>query len=158
MNPVRGIETDRIDHPSPGSCNFQINESRSRDWNISISKSSSQLLLAFKLMNPVRGIETPGTAIAFYVSLTFKLMNPVRGIETVPALNTFPPCWIFQINESRSRDWNFYGHIIVRYGSPFQINESRSRDWNVYFAPSTFPTIGSSTFKLMNPVRGIETR
>ena len=60
---------------------FQINESRSRDWNLKIHMfmESSK---TFKLMNPVRGIETGLVASLPSNHPSFKLMNPVRGIET----------------------------------------------------------------------------
>ena len=37
----------------------------------------------FKLMNPVRGIETSGSHLVDDFPGPFKLMNPVRGIETL---------------------------------------------------------------------------
>ena len=83
-------------------------------------------------MNPVRGIETALTTNRQAKPLAFKLMNPVRGIETFPKIWAFfGETWNFQINESRSRDWNGYAKFI----------------WK----ENHFP------FKLMNPVRGIET-
>ena len=33
MNPVRGIETKKLDFQIKVLASFQINESRSRDWN-----------------------------------------------------------------------------------------------------------------------------
>ena len=57
MNPVRGIETYTrgilVDYQGI----FQINESRSRDWNTQVV-TRQDADTAFKLMNPVRGIET----------------------------------------------------------------------------------------------------
>ena len=109
MNPVRGIETifpnSSVEIPYP--CIFQINESRSRDWN----------------RFPIFGN---------WEDSSFKLMNPVRGIETFHSRLIFPvKVPIFQINESRSRDWNEYLERLKSFSiSNFQINESRSRDWN----------------------------
>ncbi len=40
-------------------------------------------LYTFKLMNPVRGIETYQMILARIADWAFKLMNPVRGIETM---------------------------------------------------------------------------
>ena len=59
-------------------------------------------------MNPVRGIETSVWVFYGNIQNTFKLMNPVRGIETLirDYLNALKHD--FQINESRSRDWNAY--------------------------------------------------
>ena len=82
-------------------------------------------------MNPVRGIETYKNFIDHSQKQpSFKLMNPVRGIETVHFLFIYMEFWTFQINESRSRDWNDFVRLQV------------SSEW---------------AFKLMNPVRGIET-
>ena len=84
-------------------------------------------------MNPVRGIETLFSGVAAAnSSRTFKLMNPVRGIETFKLMSVKSASAIFQINESRSRDWN-------------SSYDTKTRSF-------------STTFKLMNPVRGIETR
>ena len=82
MNPVRGIETNYITFYENCDRNFQINESRSRDWNIVEESAASNHNAAFKLMNPVRGIETNYEARNFRPAWSFKLMNPVRGIET----------------------------------------------------------------------------
>ena len=60
-------------------------------------------------------------------------MNPVRGIETLIYDHKRGQQIYFQINESRSRDWNL---PIPELHTPpaivFQINESRSRDWNIF--------------------------
>ena len=58
MNPVRGIETFRHSHTLFEALRFQINESRSRDWNRGIDPAYKKDATTFKLMNPVRGIET----------------------------------------------------------------------------------------------------
>ena len=39
-----------------------------------------------------------------YTGCAFKLMKPVRGIETFIGLNHAPSGITFQINETRSRD------------------------------------------------------
>ena len=84
MNPVRGIETVKGREYKIWDCDFQINESRSRDWNHRICFYYFEFFpVAFKLMNPVRGIETP-----FLIAIAAS------------------SCSFFQINESRSRDWN----------------------------------------------------
>ena len=57
-------------------------------------------------MNPVRGIETTLTAVKYGGVQSFKLMNPVRGIETPKLILGKKIHVSFQINESRSRDWN----------------------------------------------------
>ena len=59
-------------------------------------------------------------------------MNPVRGIETLaPSKIGDTPFLPFQINESRSRDWNLaWARASLPVAACFQINESRSRDWN----------------------------
>ena len=80
MNPVRGIETH-------------------------IRTGGLMGIGSFKLMNPVRGIET-SLAGALPQLSSFKLMNPVRGIETASKEILIMKLIDFQINESRSRDWN----------------------------------------------------
>ena len=82
MNPVRGIETGGLHIPERVRPAFQINESRSRDWNNTVAYAEQQ------------------------TSGSFKLMNPVRGIETILKTRISYPGFYFQINESRSRDWN----------------------------------------------------
>ena len=83
MNPVRGIETNTNWLVQMNTQTFQINESRSRDWNRKLVAERFNLTVPFKLMNPVRGIETPSQTLVLY------------GFQGS-----------FQINESRSRDWN----------------------------------------------------
>ena len=57
-------------------------------------------------------------------------MNPVRGIETSTGTSKKQAPNNFQINESRSRDWNMLKCPKAQDAATFQINESRSRDWN----------------------------
>ena len=83
MNPVRGIETSQSKNDKLLIHIFQINESRSRDWNDILQNLIDRPNDTFKLMNPVRGIETSFSNIIQEVYMQF-----------------------FQINESRSRDWN----------------------------------------------------
>ncbi len=59
---------------------------------------------AFKLMKPVRGIETDIRVCGHEEMCTFKLMKPVRGIETRQRLEIRENRTAFQINETRSRD------------------------------------------------------
>ena len=60
-------------------------------------------------------------------------MNPVRGIETGSSLGNSLYLRTFQINESRSRDWNHVETDAYYNFQGFQINESRSRDWNYLY-------------------------
>ena len=62
-------------------------------------------------------------------------MNPVRGIETTAELKRGVRLPNFQINESRSRDWNKEKENGLTPRHSFQINESRSRDWNSNLHP-----------------------
>ncbi len=58
MNPGNGIETI-VDCALSTICvNFQINESRQRDWNHDVYQAIVDYQETFKLMNPGNGIET----------------------------------------------------------------------------------------------------
>ena len=132
-------------------------------------------------MNPVRGIETTEVISFSFILCAFKLMNPVRGIETILFIQENSSAPYFQINESRSRDWNENNLAAQNILTSFQINESRSRDWNIniwvkFLSDRNFQINESRSrdwnnlfgllgdrsspgaFKLMNPVRGIETK
>ena len=158
MNPVRGIETQWLSVPMLYFLiqGFQINESRSRDWNC-FSCNSLARKLTFKLMNPVRGIETFLLQNNYCdKNKAFKLMNPVRGIETTLNYNV-PRLWFlcFQINESRSRDWNNILSAQTILSSAFKLmNPVRGIETKSIWTKASLP----KSFKLMNPVRGIETR
>ena len=158
MNPVRGIETDRLDvYVFASYFIFQINESRSRDWNIPSFLFTHITKVDFQI-NESRSRDWNYSWFFPYclIVLSFKLMNPVRGIETVLKVFFAQFFAFFQINESRSRDWNNVAITAHWRGkASFQINESRSRDWNTWERLASLRS--ATTFKLMNPVRGIET-
>ena len=58
MIPGNGIETTNLTFIYYLKINFQINDSRQRDWNNAWVKLSIKIA-AFKLMIPGNGIETP---------------------------------------------------------------------------------------------------
>ena len=136
---------------------FQLNETRSRDWNI-LLRTLVGLTFIFQL-NETRSRDWNPSRQSFSpvpMGLSTK-WNPFAGLKRYcfPRLCFESP--IFQLNETRSRDWNFgcadlkelmAQEKLSTKWNPFaglkpvfpgrrgqrqfffQLNETRSRDWN----------------------------
>ena len=85
---------------------FQINESRDRDWNPSLFLLYTVFAQLSNQWIPRSGLKHSGISHNHENGRTFKSMNPAIGIETFHGIPWFFALILFQINESRDRDWN----------------------------------------------------
>ncbi len=156
MKPVRGIETKAfqlyrsrpqlsnkwnpfaglkqvVRFPRSEDNRFQINETRSRDWNRSV-RHLGGTHASFQI-NETRSRDWNFDSSSLRAKSSPKLSNKWNPFAGLKLLSGEISCFAlncFQINETRSRDWNLLAPFLyLALSINFQINETRSRDWNV---------------------------
>ena len=108
MKPVHGIETFVVTSPLDTVFYFQINETRSRDWNKNVSLSDSKKCQLSNKWNPFTGLKlATGEYIRAFANLSNK-WNPFTGLKRIYIVR-------FRFDWLLSNKWNPFTGLKLAY-------------------------------------------
>ena len=105
--------------------------------------------------NPFAGLKQclmQGWLSLFHLSTKW---NPFAGLKLTWIAGSVETTSCFQLNETRSRDWNRLLQLKPVRRPYFQLNETRSRDWNIFSPRRPVVTIVILSTK-WNPFAGLK--